>query len=67
MRVEINLSNTYRWNNISILCKFSNYHKNKPFDDITRDDILAFLDSLRKPEASDPLHKWIGTYTELIC
>jgi integrase/recombinase XerD len=29
---------------------------------ITRDDILAFLDSYRKPDASDPLHKWVGTY-----
>ena len=55
MRAEINLSNAYRWNNISILCKFSNYHENKPFSDINRDDILAFLDSLRKPEASDPV------------
>jgi len=62
MKVEINLSNTYRWNYISLLCKFSNYQKNKSFGDISRDDILAFLDGLRKPEASDPLHKWIGTY-----
>jgi hypothetical protein len=62
MRAEINLSNTYRWSNICILCKFSNYHENKSFTDIIRDDILSFLDSLRKPEASDPLHKWIGTY-----
>jgi integrase/recombinase XerD len=23
---------------------------------------MKFLDSFRKPEASDPLHKWIGTY-----
>ena len=29
---------------------------------MTREQILDFLDSLRKPEASDPLHKWIGTY-----
>ncbi|MGA7897616.1 MAG: hypothetical protein WCA39_02010, partial [Nitrososphaeraceae archaeon] len=36
MRVEINLSNSYRWNNISILCKLSNYHENKPFSDINR-------------------------------
>jgi hypothetical protein len=62
MRAEINLSNTYRWSNICLLCKFSNYHENKSFTDIIRDDILSFLDSLRKPEASDPLHKWIGTY-----
>jgi integrase len=28
----------------------------------TREDILAVLDRLRKPESEDPLHKWIGTY-----
>ena len=26
------------------------------------EDVLAFLDSFRKPEESDRLHKWIGTY-----
>ncbi len=62
MKVEINLSNAYRWSNICILCKFSNYHENRLFRDINRNDILSFLDSLRKPETSDPLHKWIGTY-----
>jgi hypothetical protein len=62
MKVEINLSNNYRANNISILYKFSKYHENKPFDSVNREDIIAFLNSLRKPEASDPLHKWIGTY-----
>ncbi|MGC2426005.1 MAG: hypothetical protein WA421_03140 [Nitrososphaeraceae archaeon] len=64
MRNEINLSDTYRWNNISVLCKFSKYHKNKPFTVINRDDILTFLNNLRKPEISDPLHKWIGTYNQ---
>jgi integrase len=29
-----------------------------------REDILLFLDSYRKPENSDPLHKWIGTYNQ---
>ena len=62
MRIEINPSNNYRGNNISILCKFSKYHENKSFDVVNREDILLFLDSLRKPETSDPLHKWIGTY-----
>ena len=26
------------------------------------EDVLLYLDSLRRPEASDTLHKWIGTY-----
>ena len=25
-------------------------------------DIFHYLDLARKPEAQDPLHKWIGTY-----
>jgi integrase len=29
---------------------------------LSREQIFEFLDRLRKPEASDPLHKWIGTY-----
>ncbi len=29
---------------------------------MTRDDILLYLDSNRKSDNDDPLHKWIGTY-----
>jgi integrase len=29
---------------------------------MTRQDVIDFLDRLRKPEPLDPLHKWIGTY-----
>jgi hypothetical protein len=29
---------------------------------LVRDELLQYLDSFRKPEADDPLHKWIGTY-----
>ena len=32
------------------------------FDQLGREDIVAFLNSFRRSEASDPLHKWIGTY-----
>jgi hypothetical protein len=61
MKSEINPSNNYRKNIIEILCTFSE-HNDKPFNTVTREDILAFLDSFRKTESSDPLHKWIGTY-----
>ena len=36
--------------------------KTKLFKEITREDILSFLDSFRKVESVDPLHKWIGSY-----
>jgi integrase len=62
MNRESNPSDNYRRDNIRILCIFSKYSKNKPFKAITRNDIISFLDSYRKPEAADPLHKWIGTY-----
>jgi hypothetical protein len=34
----------------------------KKFEDMTRDDVLSYLDSCRKLEGDDPLHKWIGSY-----
>jgi site-specific recombinase XerD len=39
-----------------------NFHKHKELDKIDRNDIISFLDSYRKPESVDPLHKWINTY-----
>ncbi len=31
---------------------------------MNREDVLLFLDSFHKPENSDPLYKWIGTYNQ---
>jgi hypothetical protein len=60
MKTETNLSDNYRRDNIVVLTKFSKYCDNKSFKDTRRDDIIAFLESFRKPETQDPLHKWIG-------
>ena len=62
MRSEVNLCDNYRRNLIRLLPTFSNYCHNKNFKDIVRADVLAFLDTFRKTETQDPLHKWIGTY-----
>jgi len=63
MRQELNLSDHYREDVIILLCRFSRFLSlKKLFKEATRENILSFLDSLRKPEALDPLHKWIGTY-----
>lgn len=62
LRVEINLSDHYRKDIIKLLCTFSQYNDNHPFESMNRDNIISFLESYRKPEASDPMHKWIGTY-----
>lgn len=39
-----------------------NFHKHKDLDKMDRNDIISFLDSYRKPEIIDPLHRWINTY-----
>jgi hypothetical protein len=63
MRTETNISDNYRASIIKALSVLSKFHYNKKlFRQMTRDDIIGYLDSLRKAEASDPLHKWIGTY-----
>jgi integrase len=65
MRTEINLADHYRQDLIVVLTRLSSYisnNNNKAFKMITRQDILDFLNSFRKPDSSDHLHKWIGTY-----
>jgi hypothetical protein len=57
MKTEINLSDNYRKSNIDTLVKFSKFHNHKPFRQITREDVLAFLDRLRKHESLDSMHK----------
>jgi hypothetical protein len=64
MRSEVNPSSYYRRDIITLLCNLSTFFNNnaKSFKEITRDDLLSFLDSYRKTEDLDPSHKWIGTY-----
>ena len=61
VKTEINCSNHYRMDIIDLLTKFAKF-LNENFKNTTRDDIIRFLDSFRKSETLDPLHKWIGTY-----
>jgi hypothetical protein len=64
MQTETNLSESYRLDTIHKLKQLAEFHaleeENKVFRDMTRQDILDFLDRLRKPESVDPLHKRIG-------
>jgi integrase len=66
MKTEVNLSDNYRKSLVKVLSKFSTFCSNngnkRSFKQVRREDVLAFLDSFRRPEAADPLHTWIGTY-----
>jgi integrase len=62
MKTETNLSDLYRLSTIQTLSHLSRFSKNKLFANMTRDEVLFYLDSVRKPDTLDPMHKWIGTY-----
>ena len=64
MRTEINFSDHYRKDVIDLLTRFCNFTHHKTFKDISREDVIEFLDLYRKPESVDPLHRWIGTYNQ---
>jgi hypothetical protein len=48
MKVETNLADHYRKDLIEVLCRFSKYNDNKPYRDLTRDNIITFLETFRK-------------------
>jgi hypothetical protein len=62
LRSEINPSDGHRENIVILLSKFSIFFNGRPFRAIAREDVISFLDSFRKIETINPLHKWIGTY-----
>lgn len=59
---EIRLSENYKKLNATILVYVSEFHSNKKFKEMIKDDIISFLNSLRKKEDKDPLHSWVSTY-----
>jgi hypothetical protein len=63
MNTEINPSSNHKMNCIAVIGQLSKFYDNKKlFTEMSRQEILSFLDSFRKSENSDPQHKWIGTY-----
>src|SRR5215469_5181421 len=63
MKREINPRLNYIKSTIQFLSELSRFiGVEKHFVDMTRDDILFYLDKCRKPENEDPLHKWISSY-----
>jgi integrase/recombinase XerD len=60
-KTEVNLSSGTQLVMNNTLNRFSNY-VHKSFKDITRNEIISFVNSVRKCETDDPSHKWIGTY-----
>ena len=68
MKREVNPRLSYKRYTIQFLAELSKVvGVATKFIDMTRDDVLCYLDKCRKPENEDPLHKWIGSYnTKLV-
>ncbi|MGC2572767.1 MAG: hypothetical protein WA364_14745 [Candidatus Nitrosopolaris sp.] len=68
MKREVNPRLNYKKSTIQIIAELSKtIGIAKKFIDMTRDDLLCYLDKCRKLENEDPLHKWIGSYnTKLV-
>lgn len=60
-RTETNCSDHYRRDMIEALTRLAR-HNSMLFKDMTRNDIILFLESFRKTETQDSLHRWVGTY-----
>jgi integrase/recombinase XerD len=68
MKREINPRLNYKKSIMQTIAELSkSIGIEKKFVEMTRDDILSYLDKCRKSEDKDPLHKWIGSYnTKLV-
>lgn len=59
---EINIKESTKETKIKCLIWLSSFCSHKSFALMTKDDILKYLNNLRRPELVDPNHKWIGSY-----
>jgi hypothetical protein len=60
---ELNIKNSTKEGRIKVLIWLSNYHDDKKFfKEMGKQDILDFLNNLRKPISDDPTQRWIGSY-----
>jgi integrase/recombinase XerD len=59
---EINLSDNYKRINLTTLVYLSRFHSDKKLKEMTKEDIIHYLNSLRRNDATDPLHSWVSTY-----
>ena len=59
---ERNISRNTVMSYIDGVVYLENYLRHKDLEKMNKNDIVSFLDSYRKSETEDPLHKWISTY-----
>jgi hypothetical protein len=58
---EINLRDSTKEGKIKVLADLLKFLNHKNLRDISKNDILLYLNRYRKNEEEDPTHRWIGT------
>lgn len=58
MRTEIDLADSYRKSLIRTLCYLSEHAAQQLFREMTRDDVISYLETARKSKEADPLDRW---------
>jgi integrase len=61
-QTEINIKESTKEGKIKVLIWLSNRLDNKLYHLMTKNDLLEYLNSLRRPASEDPTCKWIGSY-----
>jgi integrase len=59
---EINIKQSTKEGKIKVLIWLSNFHSGKPFGLMTKQEILSYLDGLRRPITQDANQRWIASY-----
>jgi integrase len=57
-----NIKTSTAENKVKALLWLTRFLKLKAFEQMTKQDILSYLNNLRKPQEEDPQQKWIGSY-----
>ena len=61
-QTEINIKESTKEGKIKCLFWLSSFLSHKWYRSMTKQDLLNYLNSLRKPESEDSTHRWIGSY-----
>src|SRR5438132_13607214 len=59
-QTEMNIRDSTKEWKIKVLVWLSRHLAHESFKQMSKQDILSFLNKLRKPESADPSHKWTG-------
>lgn len=59
---EMNIKQSTKEGKIKVLIWLSTFLQPIPFHKMTKQNILSYLDSLRRPLSEDPTQRWVGSY-----